>query len=52
MAHEGARRLFLGIVDDVMGKTLLHYDAVPHEKHAVGSLTGESHLVRDDDHAE
>ena len=35
MAHEGARRLFLGIVDDVMGKTLLHYDAVPHEKHAV-----------------
>ena len=29
---------------------LLHYDAVLHEKHAVGYITSESHLVRDDDH--
>ena len=48
--EEAAGALVGGVIDHVGGAAILHDDALVHEQHVVGHLTGELHLVRDDDH--
>ena len=48
--QEGARALMLRVADDLVWITLFDDVAAVHEDHAIGDISSEGHLVRDDDH--
>src|SRR5438093_8073634 len=49
-AEDFLRALVLRIVEHLSGRPILEYRAAIHDQDPIRDVTGEAHLVRDDDH--
>ena len=50
MGQETAGPFLLGVVNDLMGRPLLHHHAAIHEQDPVSHIPGKGHLMGDNDH--